>query len=58
MWNYFGGLGLDANGTNLFGTFRFRDLAENQTVARILSSVTWIYGNSYGISNGFSSCEV
>lgn len=58
MWNYFGGLGLGANGTNLFGTFRFRDLAENQTVARILSSVTWIYGNSYGISNGFSSCEV
>ncbi len=56
MWSYCGDLGLDANGTNLFGTFRFRDLAENQTVARSLSSVTWIYGNTYGISNGFSSC--
>ena len=56
MWSYCGDVALDANGTNLFGTFRFRDLAENQAMARSLSDITWIYGNTYGISNGFSSC--
>ena len=55
MWSGFGCLDLDANGTNLFGTFRLRDLAENKTVARSLGIVTWIHDSSYRIPNGFSS---
>ena len=55
MWSGFGYLDLDANGTNLFGTFRLRDLAENKTVARSLGIVTWIHDSSYRIPNGFSS---
>ena len=45
----------DADGTTLFGAFHFRDLAENQTVARSHGSVAWIYGSTYRISNGISA---